>query len=56
LQHGNVEKRVAGAVGQLKETKALVRSEPLDDGITGPLGVAALVGMTAAAAPRAVGA
>jgi hypothetical protein len=35
LQHGNVEKRVAGAVGQLNETKALVRSEPLDDGING---------------------
>ena len=35
LQHGNVEKRVAGAVGQLNEPEALVRSEPLDDGING---------------------
>jgi hypothetical protein len=35
LQRGNVEKRVAGAVGQLNEPEALVRSEPLDDGING---------------------
>jgi acetolactate synthase-1/2/3 large subunit len=30
-----VEKCVAGAVGQLNEPEALVRSEPLDDGIDG---------------------
>src|SRR5262245_41650178 len=35
LQHGNVEKCVAGTVGQLNEPEALVRSEPLDDGIDG---------------------
>ena len=35
LQHGNMEKRVAGAVGQLNEAEALVRSKPLDDGING---------------------
>jgi hypothetical protein len=35
LQHGNVEKRVAGAVGQLNEAEALVASEPLDNGIDG---------------------
>ena len=35
LQHGNVEKCVAGAVGQLNEPEALVRGEPLDDGIDG---------------------
>ena len=35
LQHGNVEKCVAGAVGQLNEPEALVGSEPLDDGIDG---------------------
>src|SRR5262249_52390057 len=35
LQHGNVKKSVAGAVGQLNESEALVRSEPLDSGING---------------------
>src|SRR5262245_27701428 len=35
LQRGDVEKRVAGAVGQLNEPEPLVRSEPLDDGING---------------------
>jgi hypothetical protein len=35
LQHGNVEKCVAGTVGQLNESEALVRREPLDDSIDG---------------------
>ena len=35
LQHGNVEKSVAGAVGQLNESETLVLSEPLDNGING---------------------
>jgi hypothetical protein len=35
LQYGNVQKCVAGTVGQLNEPEALVGSEPLDDGING---------------------
>jgi hypothetical protein len=35
LQHADMEKCVAGTVGQLNESEALVGSEPLDDGIDG---------------------
>ncbi len=33
LQYRHVQEHVAGAVGQLNEAKALVRIEPLDDGV-----------------------
>lgn len=33
LQHGDVQKNIARAIGQLKEAKAFFRVEPLDDAI-----------------------
>src|SRR5688572_6327234 len=33
LQHGDVQKNIARAIGQLSEAKPLLRVEPLDDGV-----------------------